>query len=180
MNTFVKALAIAAVAVTATAAQAQLYGEIGYTPLKFSGTSNTSTLAASPKVIGLTVGYDIYKNVAVEGLVAINAGDDTAKVNGASTPAKLKVSNTYGIFVKPKAMLGESLEVSARFGYMSTKVDVSGAGISESVRNNGFAYGLGANYYINTRTYLALNYTNVYNKNDGKVDGFTFGIGMKY
>lgn len=185
MKTLVKALAVATLAATASAAQAQLYGEIGYTPLKFSLAAAGSTVEASPKALGLTVGYDLHKNVAVEGLVAFNAGDATPTDSGLTVSGKLKVSNAYGLFVKPKVMLGANLEVSARFGYMSTKFDISGTGpaganVSTSISDNGFAYGVGARYDLGTHTYLAVNYTSVYNKDDGKVNGFTFGFGLKY
>ena len=180
MKTFTKVLAIAALAAAATGAQAQLYGEIGYAPLKFSGSDAGHTMTASPKVLGLTVGYDVYKNVAVEGLFAFSAGDDTATDNGAATAAKLKVVSAYGFFVKPKTMLGANFEVFGRLGYMYKKVNISGPGGSESLDGNGFAYGLGANYYFATKTYATINYTKYYSKDDGKVDGFMFGIGMKF
>lgn len=185
MKTLVKALATAALAVTASAAQAQLYGEMAYIPLKFSLAAAGSSVEASPKALGLTLGYEFHKNVAVEGLVAFNAGDDTPTDSGATVLGKLKVSNAYGFFVKPKTMLGAKLEVSARLGYMNTRFDISGPGpagaiVSTSIRDNGFAYGAGARYDLGTHTYLAVNYTSFYNKDDGKVNGFTFGVGMKY
>ena len=180
MKTFIKVLSIVALAAAATGAQAQLYGEVGYAPLKFSGSDAGNTMTASPKVIGLTLGYDLYKNVAVEGIYAFSAGDDTATLNGAATVAKLKVESAYGLFVKPKTMLGVNFEVFGRLGYIYKKVNVSGPGVSDSADGNGFAYGLGANYYFAPKTYVTVNYTNYYNKDDGKVDGFMFGVGMKF
>ncbi len=179
-----KFFAVAAFAVSATAAQAQLYGEIGYMPLKITATvfegGNTLTVKASPSVLGLTLGYGIHKNVAVEVMVAFSAKDDSAEVNGISTPVDVKVNNAHGIFVKPKAMLSEKFEVFGRLGYMNSKISASGLGGPVSDTSDGFAYGIGANYYLNTTTYLTASYMNLYNKNDVKVTGFALGVGMKF
>lgn len=175
-----KVLAIAAIAVSTTAAQAQLYGEIAYMPLKFEATDGVNTLKASPSLIGLTLGYELHKYVAVEGMAAFSAKDDSLELNGVSSPVDVKVNNAYGVFVKPKAMLSDKFEVFGRLGYVKSKVSVSGLGLSESDSESDFAYGIGANYYLSTTTYLTASYMNLYNKDDAKVTGFTLGVGMKF
>jgi len=180
MKTYSKILAVAAIAVSATAAQAQLYGEVGYTALNYKSTVGANKVEASPSALGVTIGYDVHKNVAVEAMAVVGASDDTATLNGASTPAKLKIDNSFGIFLKPKVMLGENFELFTRLGYMNTKISVSGAGILASATDSAFAYGLGANYYFNKTTYLTVNYMNVYDKDNTKIDGVTVGLGMKF
>jgi opacity protein-like surface antigen len=180
MKNISKIIAIATVAVSATAAQAQLYGEVGYTSLTAKATSGANKIEASPSVLGATIGYDVHKNVAVEGMFVFGLSDDTVKFNGASIPAQLKVDTSYGIFLKPKAMLTESFEVFGRLGYMDSKITASGAGLSASESDSGFAYGFGANYYFSKTTYLTVSYLNAYDKDDTKIDGVTFGLGMKF
>ena len=180
MKTISKFIALAAFAVSATAVQAQLYGEVGYTALKIKQTSGANTLQASPGVLGATIGYDVHKNVAVEAMGVFGINEDTVKSNGTSVAAKAKMDSSYGVFLKPKTMLGESFEVFGRLGYMSSKVSVTGAGYAGSTSDSSFAYGLGANYYFTKTTYLTANYMNLYNKNNTKVDGLTFGLGMKF
>ena len=149
-------------------------------PLKFEETVGAITLKASPSVIGLTLGYELHKNVAVEAMAAFSAKDDSVEVNGISFPADVKVNNSYGVFVKPKAMLGEKFEVFGRLGFLKSKATVSGLGFSDSVSESDVAYGIGANYYLNPTTYLTASYMNLYNKDDSKVTGFTLGLGMKF
>jgi opacity protein-like surface antigen len=180
MKKLSKALAIAAIAVSATAAQAQLYGEVGYSALKFSSQDLAGKIEASPKILGLTVGYGVLNNVAVEAMLGFNAGDDAAKLDGDASNGRVKIDQVFGVFVKPRAMLGANLEVFGRLGYARTTANITVPGASDSAGNNGFAYGLGANYYFNPKIYLTANYMNMYNKDESKVDGFTFGLGMKF
>jgi outer membrane protein W len=180
MKTLTQTLAIAAIAVSATAAQAQLYGEIGYSALKISGPAPIGKIEASPKMLGLTVGYGVLNNVAVEAMLGLNAGDDAAKADGEATNGKMKIERAFGLFVKPRAMLGANVEVFGRFGYARTTANTTTPDASNSADSNGFAYGLGANYYFNAKTYLSVNYMKLSNKDEGKIDGFTFGLGMKF
>ena len=180
MKTISKFIAITAFSVTATAAQAQLYGEVGYTSLKVKATYDDDKYKASPNVLGVTVGYDVHENASVEAMGVFGVNQANIKVNGTSVPAKLIVNSSYGVFLKPKAMLNESFEIFGRLGYMNSKVSITGAGLSGSETNNGFAYGLGSNYYVTKTTYLTVNYMKFYDKNKTKVDGITFGLGMKF
>ena len=182
MKTISKVLAVAAIALSATAAQAQLYGEIAYMPLKFEETVGANTAKVSPSVIGLTVGYELHKYVAVEAMAAFSAKDDSVEVNvsGISFPVDVKVNNAYGVFVKPKAMLSEKFEVFGRLGYVKSKATGSVFGVSASETRSDFAYGIGANYYLNATTYLTASYMNLHNKDNVKVTGFTLGLGMKF
>ena len=180
MKTMSKLIAITAFAITATAAQAQIYGEVGYTALKGTQTSGANKLEASPNVLGATIGYDVHKNVAVEAMGVFGVKDDTLKFNGTSLPAKAKINSSYGVFVKPKTMLSENFEIFGRLGYMNSKASVTGGNLSTFSAGSSLAYGLGANYYVTKATYLTVNYMNVYNKNNLKIDGVTFGLGMKF
>ena len=175
-----KFIAITAFAITATAAQAQIYGEVGYTALTAKDTSSATTYKASPSALGVTVGYEVHKNVAVEAMGVFGISGDNIKKNGTSTSDKFKVDSSYGVFVKPKAMLGENFEIFGRLGYMNTKVSNAGASSSSSLTKSSLAYGLGANYYVTKTTYLTVNYMNLYNKDSVKIDGITFGLGMKF
>ena len=62
-------------AVLAVGAQAQsLYGEIGYTGLDY----REPGLKVSPGMVRGVVGYDISPNLAVEGMLGLDGGSDTA------------------------------------------------------------------------------------------------------
>ena len=176
MKTISKFIALAAFAVSATAVQAQLYGEVGYSALKFNNASSVPTYNASPRALGATIGYDVHKNVAVEAMGVF--GVKGSSINGTSDMYSL--NSSYGVFVKPKVILGEDFEIFGRLGYMNSKMSASGPGTPSSLTSSSLAYGLGANYYLTKTTYLTASYINLYNKNNMKVDGVTFGLGMKF
>lgn len=180
MKSISKVLVIATVAISATAAQAQLYGEVGYMALNIKATEDAETLKANPSMLGLTIGYDVHKNVAIEGMVAFSVRKDGVEFNGEAIPVDVKVNNAYGIFVKPKVMLSENFEVFGRLGYVENKISASGFGETVSETNGDFAYGVGVNYYVNKTMYVTGNYMSVYNKDNTKAGAFTIGLGMKF
>ena len=180
MKTLFKVLSVLTIAVSATAAQAQLYGEIAYVPLTFTSTFGANKVEASPSAFGLTVGYDLHPYFSVEAMAAFGASDDQAEVNGTAVAADLKVDNSYGVFVKPKYMLNDKFEVFGRVGYLKTKYTASGSALSISESKSGAAYGVGANYYFNPKTYASVSYMNFYDKDNTTVEGVTLGIGMKF
>lgn len=174
MKTITRTAAIAALALAAASAQAQLYGEIGYSTMKESADGNDVNLGALSGIIG----YGLHPNVAVEGMLAFGIKDDTVHVG--SIPVKTELEHAYGVFVKPRVMLSPNFELFGRLGYVESKVKASSGGISVSDSDGDWAYGLGGNYYFDKNTYLTVNYMNYYRKHDSDVDGFTIGVGMKF
>lgn len=180
MKTLFKALSIVVIAASASAAQAQLYGEIAYSPLTIEGMSGAKRVEATPSVLGLTLGYDIHQYFSVEAMAAFGASDDQAELNGAAVAINVNVDSSYGIFVKPKYMLNDRFEVFGRVGYLKTKLTASGIGLSMTENESGVAYGVGANYYFNPKTYATISYMNFYDKDNTTAKGVTFGLGMKF
>ena len=162
------------------AAVAQPYVEVGYSAVTLKASDNGDSIKAHPNMLGVTVGYDVHPNVAVEGMFAFGVRDSSIELNGATVPVDVKINNSYGVFVKPKVKLGESFEVFGRLGYAKTKLTVSGGGLSESESDGEFAYGVGANYYVNKNVYITGNFMNFYNKDDTKVNAFTVGVGYRF
>ena len=98
-----KALAAAALAVAATGAWAQsdmgmksqmdsnkLYLEAGYTTLNYE---NSVGWESNPSVFRFIAGVDVVPNLAVEGMAAFSASDDTMSVNNVNTPWRTKVDH---------------------------------------------------------------------------------------
>ena len=176
-----KKIAFAAILAAASFATiAQPYVELGYSAVTLKASDGGNSIKANPNMLGVTVGYDVHPNVAVEGMFAFGVRDSSVKFNGSTLPLEVKINNTYGLFVKPKVKLGESFEVFGRLGYAKTKLTISGFGESLSESEGEFAYGVGANYYINKTTYITGNYMNFYNKNDTKINAFTVGLGYRF
>jgi opacity protein-like surface antigen len=177
--------ALAAVAIT-TAANAQTYGEIGYTSVTAKETvvlnGNAYNVKASPTALRGIFGYELNPNLAIEALAAFGLSDATVKVNGISVPGfTMEIDNVVGVYLKPKTKLNDNMEMFGRVGFARAKGTVSAIGVgSESSSANSFSYGAGLSYAINPTTSLNADYMSYLNKDGFKASGFTFGVGFKF
>lgn len=171
MKFVIKTAAIAALALAAAGAQAQLYGELGYSALNVDGGGSSVDLGA----LTGTIGYGVHENLAVEGMLAFGVQDD--KIGG----AKVELEHSYGVFAKPRIMLSPNFELFGRLGYVESKLKASAPGYRSLTDTDGdWAYGLGGNYYFDRNSYVSANYLRFYDKDNVKGDGITIGVGMKF
>jgi len=178
-----KKIAIALAMVSASiAAQAQMYGEIGYTSTSAKQQIDGLGIKASPSALRGILGYELNPHLAVEGLVAFGMTSDTLKVNGVSVPGlELELDSAVGLYLKPKTQLNEQVELFGRVGFARVKGTSSAAGLgSESDSDTSFSFGAGLSYAINPSTSLKADYMQYLNKDGFKVNGFTFGLGFKF
>ena len=175
-------LAIAsALTLAAFSASAQMYGEIGFTAVKYEENVFGYKAESSPTAIRGIFGYEINPNLAIEGLAAFGLSDDKIKVGGYTIPgANFKVDNVFGIYAKPKFKFTPELEGFVRAGFAQSKGTASLNGQSSSASESGFSYGLGVNYALNKTTSLNVDYMSYLDKNESKATGFTFGVGYKF
>jgi len=175
-------LAIAsALTLAAFSASAQMYGEVGYTAVKYEQNSFGDNVKSSPSAVRGVLGFEINPNLAIEGMVGLGLGDDKITVNGVSYPhTKLAIDSMLGLYVKPKFMLGPDLEGFVRLGFAQLKGTATEYGQKYSETESSFSYGLGFSYALNPKTSLNVDYMSYLDKNDTKVDGFTFGVGYKF
>ena len=154
-------------AVLAVGAQAQsLYGEIGYTGLDY----REPGLKVSPGMVRGVVGYDISPNLAVEGMLGLDSGSDTA------SGTTLKLGNMVGAFGKVQAPLAEGVKVYGRLGVARTSLKANGVSDSDT----GLAYGVGLTYDLSKNSYLNADYTKYHDRNDQKLEGLTVGVGFRF
>jgi uncharacterized membrane protein (GlpM family) len=104
-----KKIALASViALASIGAQAQMYGEVGYTATTAKKNVNGNGIKASPSALRGILGYELNPNLAVEGMVAFGMSDATVEVNGVSaTGVKLGIDNALGLYLKPKTKLND-------------------------------------------------------------------------
>jgi len=177
----VKQACLAALVLSAAAAQAQWYGEIGVTPLSVKGTVDGNTLKSHPTMIGLVAGYEFHPNLAVEGMAATNANSDTISLNGSEVSGtSLKVNRAFGLFLKPKVMLTPEWELFGRLGVVDNKTTGQVGSLSVTDTDHDFAYGVGMSYYFDKTTYGSLGYTNFYDKHGTKTQGASLSVGMRF
>ena len=170
MKLITKVVAAAVISIVAVSAQAQLYGEVGYTALNVDMPNHSIDLGAISGVIG----YGVHENLALEGFLAFGVNDDRI---GAT---KVELEHAYGVFAKPRVMLSPNFELYGRLGYVESKAKGSNNLGSLSDSDGDWAYGIGGNYYFNPKTYLGVSYTRFYDKDHVQADGLTVGVGMKF
>lgn len=162
-----KITTILGLALLAAGAQAQsVYGEVGYTGLEYKEPG----LKVSPAMLRGVVGYEINPNVAVEGMLGLNGGSETA------SGTHLKLNNMIGVFGKVQAPLTDALKIYGRLGLART--DLKFNGVSDS--GSSLAYGAGVTYDLSKTTYLNADYTQYHDRNDQKLGGMTVGVGFRF
>ena len=161
MKFVIKTAAIAALALAAAGAQAQLYGELGYSALNVEGAGSSIDLGA----LTGTLGYGVHENLAVEGMLAFGVQDD--KIGG----AKVELEHSYGLFAKPRIMLSPNFELFGRVGYGTTQIKADVAGFSATEDGESVNYGAGANYFFDNQNGVRADWTRRdYRDNGGEAD----------
>jgi opacity protein-like surface antigen len=128
---------------------------------------------ASPQAIRGIVGYSFHPNFALEGMAAFGTHSDS------DLGVDVKLRSAYGLFLKPK-VTWNNLEVFGRLGYARTNVRASALGVSASGSDNDFAWGAGAAWNFNPRTYVSVDYMRLDNKDSTRVDGWTVNLGYRF
>jgi hypothetical protein len=181
MKKMIRFLSVTAVLATAAAAaQAQVYVEGSVTGLTAKESVSGVNYKSKPSTFSGLVGYNVHPNVDVEGYLALGAGETDITSNGVSTGDKLKAKSSFGVFVKPKVMVSPELEVFGRLGFLENKYDTIVGKSSSRTTNGSAAFGVGANYYFDKRTYVTGSYMNYNNKDGFKVNGLSIGVGYKF
>lgn len=180
MKKIAMAMAAASALLLTTGVQAQatksspLYGEIGYTSLKYSGAG----LSASPAALRGIVGYGLHPNFAVEGMLGFGVKNDT--INVAGTSVEVKLQHMYGAYVKARANPTPELELFARLGYAEARTKGTAAGVAVTSTDGDVSYGAGLNYKFTPSVYVGADYMIYYSKSGEKHKGFTLGLGMSF
>lgn len=164
----VASLALAAAGI----AQAQAYGEVGYTSFAVK-TRHLPTLHLG--ALGVTAGYTVNPYLSIEGLLAKGVKNDSATFPFLGN-VTVKTDYVLAAFVKPKYAFNEKVEVFAKLGWMKNSLSVGG----EKDTGNDVAYGLGGQVKFTPQVYGTAGYTRFYNKNNTKVDGWNIGVGYKF
>ncbi|MCB2015918.1 MAG: porin family protein [Hydrogenophaga sp.] len=154
-------------AVLAAGAQAQsIYGEVDYTGLNYKA----SGLKVKPGMVRGIVGYEITPNLAVEGMLGLNASSDS------TSGMTAKIDNAIGVFGKAQAPLTDALKLYGRVGVVRSSLKVNGS----KDNTTDLAYGAGMTYDLSKTTYLNVDYTRYLDKNSQKLDGVSAGIGFRF
>jgi opacity protein-like surface antigen len=181
MQKMIRFLSGIALLVTAVVAQAQIYLEASLAALSATESVQGIQYEAKPWTFSGFVGYQINPYLAVEGYLGLGAGHAITTENGINYGEKFKVDSSYGIFVKPRFAISNDMELFARLGYLQNKFSDSNIDrVSFKEAQSSVAIGVGANYYLDNRTYLTGSYMSYYKKDGLSVNGFSVGVGYKF
>ena len=156
---------LAAAAIIAPAASAQVYGGVGYSTFTADAGGEDATVGG---VMG-RLGFKSNPFFGVEGEVAIGVQEDNFDVLG--TQVDVSLENSYGVFAVgwlPIPLVGD---VFGRVGYADLSIEASALGSSISDSGSGLAYGAGFQLSSIPFTKLRLEYTR-YEPDDAEVDSF--------
>jgi len=159
------AAGLAAAAIIAPAASAQVYGGVGYSTFTADAGGEDATVGA---VMG-RLGFKSNPFFGMEGEVAIGVQEDNFDVLG--TQVDVSLENSYGVYAVgwlPIPLVGD---VFGRVGYADLSIEASALGTSVSDGGSGLAYGAGVQLSSIPFTKLRLEYTR-YEPDDVEVDSF--------
>lgn len=176
-----KLIIVGAVALASASAQAQIYGEAGYTAFKYKLESSGNVMEAEPAALRGIIGYELNPHLAIEGLVAIEASDSQVTYNQANRPDdKYAVDYIFGVYLKPKIKLGDKVEIFGRAGFAEVRNILQLSGVELEATKRSFSYGAGISYAITPTTYFNADYMQYLSKDGFTVNGLTFGFGFKF
>ena len=159
------AAGLAAAAIIAPAASAQVYGGVGYSTFTADAGGEDATVGG---VMG-RLGFKSNPFFGVEGEVAIGIQEDNFDVLG--TQVDVSLENSYGVYAVgwlPIPLVGD---IFGRVGYADLSIEASALGTSVSDSGSGLAYGAGIQLSNIPFTKLRLEYTR-YQPDDAEVDSF--------
>ena len=138
-----------------------IYVEVGVLGLRFKDGDMMDT----PKLGRFALGYEMRKNLALEGMASFNIKRDDG-VGG----------KTIGFYMKPKKQFGNGSEVFARLGLSDVQRDVDGR--TESATR--ISYGVGFSTYLTREVYGQIDYMHYGNVESVKASGLTFSVGTRF
>lgn len=138
------ALILSSVGAFAQNAKSDMYTEFSYVNVKVK----SDAVSISPSAVRFVLGADIAPNISIEGHALSGLNSDTMGV------VEYKVDPGYGVFIKAKAQVTDSVNVYARVGWARNELTGSAYGVSVSDAKSGLAGGAGVSFTLSKDTEL--------------------------
>lgn len=181
MKNLIRFLSVTVLLATTVVAQAQVYVEASVNGLTAKESEPGIKYQAKPSTFSGLAGYQINPYLAIEGYLGLGAGKATMTENGVNYGEKFKIDSSYGVFVKPRVAISNDMELFARLGYLESKFSDSNIyNTIPKTKQGSVAFGVGANYYFDHRTYLTGSYMSHHSKDGFTVTGVSIGVGYKF
>jgi len=181
MKSHIVALSVA-LACTGAFAQSKSKDDSAYMELGYnSGQYNITELPglSNANHLLITLGKNMSQNYALEGVYANGMSDASTT----SPTVNVRLASSYGLYVKPKMVLSDAVELFARVGYFNFKANStvpSDTTQNQSVSGTSLSYGLGASMKIVNNIYGNLDWMQMYKKEGTDIKGMGLSIGYKF
>ena len=99
------------------------------------------------------------------------------------TTINLKLTSSYGLYVKPKMQINDSIEVFGRLGYFNSKATISVPAfpaLNSDASGTSPSWGLGTSMKFTDSIYGTLDWMQMYKKDGFDVKGFGLSVGYKF
>lgn len=150
LRTLVSASAIALAAASSSfAGEGDFNFGAGYSQFDLDG--------ASVGAVTLRGGYEFTDYLGFEGQIDFGIADDTVTV--LATPIDVELNYAASLFGVARAPIAPNFNLLARVGYTTAEVEASVPGFSLSDDADGFAYGVGGEFFIDDRNGFRVDYT---------------------
>jgi opacity protein-like surface antigen len=155
------------------------YMELGYNSGQYSVTELPGLSNANHLLI--TLGKNMSPNYALEGVYANGMSDSSTTSPG--TTVNVRLASSYGLYVKPKLAISDSIEMFARVGYFNFKANSTvpaQPSSNDSANGTSLSYGLGASMKIVNNIYGNLDWMQMYKKDGVDIKGMGLSVGYKF
>jgi hypothetical protein len=129
----------------------------------------------------ITLGKNISPLYAVEGVYATGMSDASSTALG--TTVNVKLTSSYGLYIKPKTQVTPNIEVFGRVGFFNARSDFSVPAFpSNNVSNNATSpsWGLGTSMKITDKVFGTLDWMQMFKKDGADIKGFGLSVGYKF
>ncbi|HEY9218924.1 MAG TPA: porin family protein [Phenylobacterium sp.] len=176
MKTLVVAAAAAAALLSIPAmASAQetsgVYGTIGYAHLDADDVNLGGVQGR--------LGYRFHPNFAVEGEAAFGINDDEINV-GPGLNVDVELKHELAAFAVGYLPVSPNFDLLARVGYATASIEASGAGVSGDEDVDGFAYGVGAQFFFDGLNGIRGDYTHHDFEDDADADVWAIAYSRRF
>lgn len=159
---------IATLSLAATSAQAQsMYGDVAYQMIDADFDTN-------PALVRGILGLQVAPNVAIEGMVGLNARD--GKETSFGITGKAKVDRLVGVYAASTYTVGDAFQLYGRIGVVNSKVTASAGPISVSESGTDFSFGVGAGYKMTRDLSINVDYMDFGDLEGGVAVGLRFAF----
>ena len=176
--------------VTSTNAE-PLFVQMGYGSMKHNLKAGNIAVNSDVDQVTAAVSYQFHPNFAVEGLLGLGVGNKEFLATGTNTFSN-KINNMFGIYIKPKWSITETLSLNGRLGFSQAAMEITDRTSANERKlayiSSGVSYGVGLSYAMSESFNMNLDYLvfggNLMGLNDanGSADfsGFNIAVDYKY